>query len=158
LAAAAIGQTARQSITGAAMPTSETREDQLAKVPLFRGLSHRQLRDISGLMTPLDLKAGRVLTREGEIGNEFLIVLEGEVEVVHEGEVITTCGPGNYFGEIALLDNRPRTATVKAKTDVVVEVLDRRELAALLEKSPEICMQIMATMAQRLADLDRDTS
>jgi CRP-like cAMP-binding protein len=143
---------------GPAMATSETREDQLARVPLFQGLSHRQLRHISSLMTPLDLEEGRVLTREGEIGNEFLIVLEGEVEVVRDGKVITTCGPGNYFGEIALLDNRPRTATVKAKTNVVVEVLDRREFAALLEKSPEICMQIMATMAQRLGDLDHDTS
>jgi CRP-like cAMP-binding protein len=138
--------------------TAESREDQLARVPLFKGLSHRQLRDISGLMTPIDLEAGATLTRQGEIGREFLIVLEGEVEVTRDGTSVATRGTGDYVGEIALLDERPRTATVTAKTDVVAEVLDRREFTALLEKSPDIASQIMATMAQRLADLDRESA
>jgi CRP/FNR family cyclic AMP-dependent transcriptional regulator len=136
--------------------TAESREDQLARVPLFEGLSHRQLRDISGLMTPIDLQAGKQLTVEGAMGREFLIVLEGEIEVSRDGKTIATRGAGDYVGEIALLDGRPRTATVTAKTDVLAEVLDRREFAALLEKSPEISSQIMATMAQRLAELDSD--
>ena len=133
---------------------TETREDQLARVPLFAGLSHKQLREISGLMTPVELKAGKHLTREGELGQEFLIVLDGEIEVSHAGNPVATRGAGDYVGEIALLDNRPRTATVTAKTDVLVEVLDRREFSALLQASPEICNQIMATMAQRLEQLD----
>lgn len=137
--------------------TGKTREDQLAQVPLFRGLSHRQLRDISGLMTPIDLPAGAALTREGEVGREFLIVLEGEIDVSRDGKTIATRGAGDYVGEIALLDHRPRTATVTAKTDVVAEVLDRREFTALLEKSPDIASQIMAAMAQRLADLDESS-
>jgi CRP-like cAMP-binding protein len=137
--------------------TGKTREDQLAQVPLFRGLSHRQLRDISGLMTPIDLPAGTALTTEGDVGREFLIVLEGEIEVSRDGKAIATRGAGDYVGEIALLDHRPRTATVTAKTDVVAEVLDRREFTALLEKSPDIASQIMATMAQRLADLDDES-
>lgn len=108
-------------------------------------------------MTPIDLPAGAALTREGEVGREFLIVLEGEIDVSRDGKTIATRGAGDYVGEIALLDHRPRTATVTAKTDVVAEVLDRREFTALLEKSPDIASQIMAAMAQRLADLDESS-
>ena len=134
--------------------TAKTREDKLAEVPLFQGLSHKQLREISGLMTEVNLKAGKVLTREGSLGQEFIVVLDGEIEISHGGKPFATRGAGTYVGEIALLDNRPRTATVTAKTDVVAEVLDRREFTAMLEKSPDICNQIMATMAQRLAELE----
>jgi CRP-like cAMP-binding protein len=137
------------------MTAAETREDQLARVPLFEDLSHKQLREISGLMTPIELKAGKQLTREGELGQEFLIVLEGEIEISHAGKPVAVRGAGEYVGEIALLDNRPRTATVTAKTDVLVEVLDRREFSSLLQASPEICNQIMATMAQRLEQLEK---
>jgi signal-transduction protein with cAMP-binding, CBS, and nucleotidyltransferase domain len=150
-ASARMGFTGRSGGRGM---TSESREELLARVPLFQGLTHRQLRDVSGLMTPISVKAGKTLTREGALGQEFFVVLDGEVEVTHDGKTLAVCGAGGYFGEIALLDNRPRTATVTAKTDVLVEVLDRREFAALLRKSPEISSQIMATMAQRLAELE----
>jgi CRP/FNR family transcriptional regulator, cyclic AMP receptor protein len=129
-------------------------DEHLATVPLFEGLSKKQLRQISSLMTRLELPAGKVLTREGQQGYEFFIVLEGEVEV-HQGDrVVATRGPGEYVGEIALFDNRPRTATVVATTPVSVEVLSRREFVSLLAQAPELSEQIMATMAQRLADLE----
>jgi CRP-like cAMP-binding protein len=109
-------------------------------------------------MTPLDLKAGKVLARQGEIGREFLILLEGQVEVARDGKIIAVRGPGDFIGEIALLDNRPRTATVTARTDVVVEVLNRGEFASLLAEAPELSAQVMATMARRLAALDRESN
>ncbi len=105
-------------------------------------------------MTRLDEPAGKVLTREGQQGYEFFIVLEGEVEVRHRDRLVATRGPGEYVGEIALLDKRPRSATVVATTPVLVEVLSRREFMGLLAEAPELSEQIMATMAQRLADLD----
>jgi CRP-like cAMP-binding protein len=94
-------------------------DERLAEVPLFEGLSKRQLRRISSLMTRIDRPAGQVLTREGEYGSEFFIVLEGEVEVRQADRVIATREPGDYVGEIALLDKRPRTASVVATTRCV---------------------------------------
>jgi CRP/FNR family cyclic AMP-dependent transcriptional regulator len=130
-------------------------EDWLQKVPLFQGLSKKQLRDISSLATRLDEPAGTVLTQEGRIGHEFIIVLEGEIEIRKGDQVIATRGPGNYVGEIALLDRRPRTATVIAKTPVVIEVIGQREVRTLLAEAPELSGEIMSTMAQRLAELDK---
>ena len=129
-------------------------DEQLAAVPLFEGLSKKQLRRISSLMTRIDRPAGEVLTTEGQQGYEFFIVLEGEVEVRQGDRVIATRRPGDYVGEIALLDRRPRTATVVATTPVSVEVLSRSEFVSLLAEVPELSAQVMATMAQRLVDLE----
>jgi CRP-like cAMP-binding protein len=140
------------------MARQESTDERLACIPLFEGLSKRQLSQVSSLMTLLDLKAGKVLARQGEIGREFLILLEGQVEVARDGKIIAVRGPGDFIGEIALLDNRPRTATVTARTDVVVEVLNRGEFASLLAEAPELSSQVMATMARRLAALDRESN
>jgi len=129
-------------------------EDWLATVPLFNGLSKKQLREVSSLATRLDEAAGTQLTKEGQVGNEFIIVLEGEIEIRRGDEIVATRGPGSYVGEIALLDNRPRTATVVAKTPVVIEVIGRREFRTLLADAPELQQEIMNTMAQRLAELE----
>jgi CRP/FNR family transcriptional regulator, cyclic AMP receptor protein len=129
-------------------------DEQLAAVPLFAGLSKKQLRRISSLMTRIDRPAGQVLTTEGAPGFEFFVVLEGEVEVRQGDRVIATRRAGEYVGEIALLDQRPRTATVVATTRVSVEVLSHREFVSLLAEAPELSEQILATMAQRLADLE----
>jgi CRP-like cAMP-binding protein len=133
-------------------------DERLAEIPLFQGLSKKELRHISGLATRLEEPAGKVLTKEGQQGYEFIIVLEGEVEVRQHGEVIAKRGAGDYFGEIALLDNRPRTATVVATTPVVIEVIERREFLGLVADNPEISQTIMATMAQRLEQLDEAKS
>jgi CRP-like cAMP-binding protein len=140
------------------MAQQESTDERLARIPLFEGLSKKQLSQVSSLMTPLDLKAGKVLARQGEIGREFLILLEGEVDVARDGKIIAVRGPGDFIGEIALLDNRPRTATVTARTDVVVEVLNRGEFASLLAEAPELSSQVMATMARRLAALDHESN
>jgi CRP-like cAMP-binding protein len=129
-------------------------DDLLEGVPLFEGLSKEQRSKVASLMTRLDLPAGKVLARQGEIGREFLILLEGEVEVTRDGKKIATRVAGDYVGEIALLDKRPRTATVTAKTDVVAEVLNRAEFSTLLADSPDMSDEVMATMARRLAELD----
>jgi CRP-like cAMP-binding protein len=108
-------------------------------------------------MTRVDLSAGKVLARQGEIGREFLILLDGEVEVERDGKVIAVRRSGEYVGEIALLDKRPRTATVTAKTGVVAEILNRAEFSTLLADSPDLANQIMATMARRLAEMDNQS-
>jgi CRP-like cAMP-binding protein len=92
--------------------------------------------------------------KEGERGRELFIVLEGELEVRRGDRLIARRGPGDYVGEIALLDERPRTATVVATTPISLEVLSRREFSSLLANVPELSKQITATMAERLAELE----
>jgi len=133
-------------------------DKELAGVPLFAGLSKRQLAQISGLMTSVELSAGKVLARQGEIGREFVILHDGEVEVARDGKIIAVRGPGVYLGEIALLDARPRTATVTAKTDLTADVLSRAEFVTLLADAPELSSRIMATIARRLAELDSESN
>jgi CRP/FNR family transcriptional regulator, cyclic AMP receptor protein len=133
-------------------------DERLARVPLFEGLSKRQLAQISSLMTCVELSAGKVLARQGEIGREFVILLDGEVEVARDGKVIAVRGPGDYVGEIALLDDRPRTATVTAKTDATIEVLNRAEFVSMLADAPELSSQILTTIARRLAELDSESN
>ena len=135
------------------MDRHERIEDQLAKVPLFSGLSKKELKLISQLATYLEEPAGTVLTEEGKPGHEFIIVLDGEIEVRQGGKVVAERGAGSYVGEIALLDHRPRTATVVAKTPVAIEVIGQREFAGLLAEVPELSQQLLATVARRLADL-----
>jgi CRP-like cAMP-binding protein len=132
-------------------------EEQLALVPLFSSLSKKEIRQISNLATPLEQPAGAVLVKEGKVGHEFIIVLEGEIEIRKGDQVIATRGPGSYIGEIALIDHRPRTATVVATTPVSIEVIGQREFAELLAEVPELSQQILATVAARLADLDAKT-
>jgi CRP/FNR family transcriptional regulator, cyclic AMP receptor protein len=122
---------------------------RLAEVPLFAGLSKKQLELVSSLATRLDVPAGTVLTREGGQGYEFIIVLEGEVEVHQQGRLVATRGPGEYFGETALVDHRPRNATVRSTTPVLMEVIARREFHLLLADVPDIADHIRATIAQR---------
>jgi CRP-like cAMP-binding protein len=124
---------------------------ELAKVPLLAGLSSRELAWVSRLSTPLRLPAGRVLTREGSAGAEFFILLAGTVEVVHHRDLIATRGPGSPLGEIALLGDRPRTATLIAQTPVDVRVASRREFTGLLAEVPRVSDRLHATMAERLA-------
>lgn len=131
----------------------ETTDELLAKVPLFKDLDKKHLQHVASLATRLDLPAGRELTREGAVGHEFLIVLEGEVEVRHGDKVVATRGPGEFFGEIALLENRPRTATVVSKTPVAVEVIGQREFATLLDDEPEVAAKLKEAMVTRLAEL-----
>lgn len=127
-------------------------EELLAQVPLFAGISKKDLREISGLMTPISLPAGRELMHQGGGGNEFFIVLEGTAEVSIDDAVVATCDGGDFFGEIALLEHRPRNATVTAKTDITVEVLSRGEFATFLQRRPDIGAQIRAAAAKRLAE------
>lgn len=127
-------------------------DELLAQVPLFKDLSKKHLRRVRSLATEVDVAPGRVLAQEGGAGHEFVIVLEGEVEIRQGDELIGTCGAGEYFGEIALIDHRPRTASVVATSPAVLDVIGQREFEELLAEEPEIAEQIRATAARRLDD------
>ncbi len=133
-------------------------EERLAQVPLFSTLSQEQRLVVAQLATHLEAPTGEVLTREGEQGREFVILLEGEVEVSRDGQVVATLGPGSHFGEIALLAHAPRTATVTAKTPVVAEAIGRSGFALALAEVPGLSDELLAAMANRLAELDARTA
>jgi CRP/FNR family cyclic AMP-dependent transcriptional regulator len=129
---------------------------QLASLPLFRGLSNKQLRVVSGLATQLELPAGKQLTCEGHRGDEFILVEQGHVEVRRANRVIATCGPGEYVGEISLLTDRRRTATVVATTPVVIDVIGRREFHGLMHQLPAVAEQVRTTGEHRLREFENE--
>jgi CRP-like cAMP-binding protein len=136
----------------------EDLEERLAQVPLFASLPKEQRLVIAQLATHLEAPAGEELTREGEEGREFIILLDGEVEVSRDGEVITTLGPGSHFGEIALIAHGPRTATITTKTPVAAESIGRSGFALALAEVPGLSDELLAAMATRLAELDASTA
>jgi CRP-like cAMP-binding protein len=128
--------------------------DRLAAIPLFAGLSKKQLAAVDGLVTALDVKSGRELIRQGEIGREFFLVVSGEAEVRRDGAVVAQRGPGAFFGETALLFDEPRNASVVATTDMTVEVIHQREFRRLLGDHPELEATLLEVAARRPTALD----
>jgi len=109
----------------------------LASVPIFTPLPGSSLEHLAGRLVPMRLDAGTMIVREGDAGDRFYIVAEGEVEISEAGKPLSELGAGGYFGEIALLRDVPRTATVTAKTPVVLYALDREDfLAAVTSHAP----------------------
>ena len=129
---------------------SATKVDLIARVPLFAGLSKSELGQIASIADEIDLPADKVLIREGERGREFFVLLEGEAEVTRKGKKLATRGGGEFFGEIALVSNLPRTATVKTRQPARALVLRDIEFRALLQKTPAIAVKVLQAVADRL--------
>jgi CRP-like cAMP-binding protein len=126
----------------------------LTEIPLFSACSKRELRTVSGLTTELTIPAGTVVTSEGRPGREFVVILEGTATVSIDGTEIVTLGGGDFFGEIALLDGGPRTATVIADTDLAAKVISQIEFAQMLEDVPHMARKLLVGVAARLRDAD----
>jgi CRP-like cAMP-binding protein len=122
----------------------------LKRVSLFSGCSKAELREVALSADELDLRDGHVLTREGNPGREFFVLVEGTVEVTRESKKLTDLGAGDWFGEIALLTYKPRTATVTATSPVRVLVLTDREFRRVVETMPRIALKVLASVGQRL--------
>ncbi len=136
------------------MPTRSSYLDHLASVPLFAGLSKKELQEVARAADEIDVEAGKELVTEGRTGHEFFLIVGGEATVKRHNRRIATLGPGDYFGELALLDRGPRSATVFAGTDMRLLVLGQREFAGLLETLPGIASKLLRAMAKRLRDAD----
>jgi CRP-like cAMP-binding protein len=125
--------------------------------PLFEHCSKKDLAQIAQIADELDLRAGKVLIREGDRGREFFVVVSGEVEVRRKGRKVATLGPGSFFGEMALLAQAPRSATVTALTPLDVLVITDRAFVSLLDRMPEIWLKVARALAERVhADESRD--
>jgi len=123
----------------------------IRKVPLFSRLSKKGLTDVASIADEMDLPQGKELTREGERGREFFVILDGEADVTQHGKRIRQLGKGDFLGEIALVTKQPRTATVTATSSLRVLVITDRDFARLLRDSPEIGQGVLEALGERLA-------
>jgi len=128
----------------------DTKADALARCPFFEGLSRGELLELAKVTEDMEVEAGKVLTREGQSGSEFFVIVDGEVSVTKDGQEIRTLGPGDFFGEIALLEDTPRTATVVAKTPLRFFVLTRQSFRSMLAHQPELERKVLAALEERV--------
>jgi CRP/FNR family cyclic AMP-dependent transcriptional regulator len=126
----------------------------LSKIWLFSTCSSRDLRTIRKALEEVSVPPGRVLCEEGSIGREFFLIVDGKASVRRANRRIATLGPGQYFGELALLDRRPRSASVISETDMVLLVLGQRQFNGILDAVPAIARKLLAAMATRLREAD----
>ncbi len=123
----------------------------LKRIPLFSGCSKSELRALASSADELDLREGTVLTREGRPGREFFVLISGTAQVTKDGKEIAQLGAGQWFGEIALLTNAPRTATVTATSAMDVLVITDRRFRTVVETMPSIALKILSSVGDRLA-------
>jgi len=129
---------------------SSEKEDLLKKVPLFSSLSKRHLREIGKHADQVQVKAGRVLAEQGQKGWEFIFIIEGQARVRKDGKVIRQLSGGDFFGEISLIDGKPRTASVTAETDVTLLVVPKQSFDHLLNTIPGIQKKILISLCDYL--------
>jgi CRP/FNR family transcriptional regulator, cyclic AMP receptor protein len=120
-------------------------------VPLFSKLKKKELEEVAHIADELDLPKGKVMAEEGDRGREFFVLLEGEADVTKGDTSINTMREGDFFGEIALVTEMPRTASVTATTDVRVLVITERDFRGLLKHSPEVGRGVAEALAERIA-------
>jgi ATP-binding cassette subfamily B protein len=128
----------------------DTKADALGRAPLFEALSKDELRDLAKVTEDLEVEVGKVLCREGETAQEFFVIIDGEVEVTKDGKQLRTLSDGDFFGEIALLEDVRRTATVTALTPLRFFVVTRQSFWSLLERQPEVERKVLRALAKRV--------
>jgi CRP/FNR family transcriptional regulator, cyclic AMP receptor protein len=124
--------------------------DLIKRAPLFSECSRKDLNEIAAIADEIDLREGKVLTKEGGPGREFFVLIEGAADVKKGNRRINQMGAGDFFGEISLITQRPRTATVTATSPVRALVITDRSFRTLLEHQPEIQGKVMSALAARL--------
>lgn len=134
----------------------DTKVQALKRAPLFAGLSKKELAQLARVTEDLEVPAGQVLCREGDTGREFFVILEGETDISSRGRPVAERGSGDFVGEIALLEDTKRTATVTAKTPLRLFVLTREDFRQLVRENPDVERKVMQTLARRVVELSRD--
>jgi CRP/FNR family transcriptional regulator, cyclic AMP receptor protein len=138
--------------------SQDAKREALKRAPLFEGLSGKELTELVKLTDDVDAAPGTVLCQEGRAGREFFVIMEGQVEVTQRGKRIATLGSGDFVGEIALLEDVPRTATVMARTPLRFFVMTRRSFQKLLDANPRVERKVLRALARRLVATSGDDS
>jgi CRP-like cAMP-binding protein len=134
----------------------DTKQAMLSSVPLFAGLRGNDLAELAMNCEDVNVPAGRELAREGQPGQEFFVIVDGTVRIERGGTLVRDLGPGDYFGELALLTKGPRTATATAVGACRLVVLTRPEFLSLIRAQPAIGEAILEAVGERLARLEPD--
>lgn len=132
--------------------------DLLAHAPLFQGLSRRHLKQIAEHADEISYRANETIVQAGERGGSFYVIVEGEARVVRDSKVLSRVGPGEFFGEISLLDGGPRTATVVAETPVLAIRIFKRSFDKVVAQEPTVAAKILAVVARRLREAEKTIS
>jgi CRP-like cAMP-binding protein len=134
---------------------ANTAKDQnIASIWLFSECSAKEIRSISSVADSVAVPAGRTLVKEGTIGRELYLIVAGTASVQRNGRQVATLGPGQHFGELSLLDRRPRNATVVSKTDMELFVIGQRQFNSLLDTIPTLSRKLISAMAARMREQD----
>lgn len=128
--------------------------EHLANVRMFSSLNKKELGLVSKAADVVTVRGGAEIVSEGTTGHEFYLILAGRAVVKRGGRKIAELGPGNYFGEMALLDRGPRSATIVADGDVELAIIGQREFMGVLDQIPAVSHKLLVSMAARLRDAD----
>jgi CRP-like cAMP-binding protein len=128
-----------------------SKTDLIRRVPLFGSASKAELEEIASIADEIDLPEGKALITEGDTGREFFVLVEGTADVERGGKKVASIGPGDFFGEIALIAKTPRNATITTTSPVRALVITDRAFRQLLDHSPHIAVGVLTALAERLA-------
>jgi CRP-like cAMP-binding protein len=131
----------------------QDKADVLCKVPLFQNLSKRDLDHVARIADEVDVKAGEVLMRQGDPGREFILVASGKARIERNGKVVAHVGPGDFLGEMALLDGKPRSATVVTEEPGTLLVIHWGRFWPLLETVPSLQRKMLVGLSGRIREL-----
>jgi CRP-like cAMP-binding protein len=134
--------------------TGKKNVERLQEVALFSACTDRELTQIVRAMDEVSVSPGKDIVTQGTLGHEFYLILDGRASVSRDGTTVAELGPGQYFGEMALLDGAPRNATVTASEPTDLLVLGQREFAAVLDTSPGVARKLLTHLAARLREAD----
>jgi CRP/FNR family transcriptional regulator, cyclic AMP receptor protein len=151
----------RGSALGRLFPGRVSQDEKmkrLEEVPLLEGCSQRQLRAVARIAEVVEVPAGTVLARAGQSGDEFFLILDGSARVDVSLRKRAKLKPGDYFGEMSLLDGGPRSATVTADTPLRLLVIKRRDFATLLREAPDLIQNLLATLSRRVRQAEQAVS
>ena len=146
---------AEQAHAGATALSRDARIQQLQRVPLFSGFDEAELRRIADLSTIVEAPAGTVVTQIGQPGESFFVIIDGTVAVHTPVGAGSQLRPGDWFGEMSLLDGEPRSATIVATTDLRLLVVDRAHFWRLLDETPDLTRRILTILSRRVRQLEQ---
>ena len=129
-------------------------EETLRRVPLFSGVKPKELKKLDRRMTERTFNEGDAITTEGHSGIGFFVIEDGNATVSIGGKIIRTLGPGEHFGEVALIDSGPRSATVVATTDLRCRAMSAWEFKPFVEEHPEVAWALLETLVGRLREAE----